>query len=119
MLGRERAENAAGQCGVERGWSSLAADITDCQRGAASAVVEVVVDVAPDGSGGDELGGDLGALEFGGTRRHEAELDLASHFEVALHALFLFVDALVEAGVGDTDGDLRGESRERALMVFV
>ena len=38
---------------------------------------------------------------MGGVRGHEAELDLAGHVEVALHALFFFVDALVEAGIGD------------------
>jgi hypothetical protein len=33
--------------------------------------------------------------------------------------LFFLVDALVEAGVSDADGDLRAEGRERALVVFV
>ena len=50
---------------------------------------------------------------------HESELDLASHLEVALHALLLLVDALIEAGVGDADGDLRGEGTEGALVVLV
>jgi len=50
---------------------------------------------------------------------HESELDLASHLEVALHALLLLVDALIEAGVGDADGDLRGEGAEGALVVLV
>ena len=86
---------------------------------AARAVVEVVVDVSADGARGDELRGDLGALEFGRTRGHEAELDLAGHLEVALHALFFLVDALVEPRVGDADGDLRAEGGERALVVIV
>ncbi len=52
-------------------------------------------------------------------RGKEAQLDLAGHVEVALHALLFFVDALVETGVGDGDGDLRGEGGEGALVVFV
>ena len=108
MLRGEGAEDAADECGVERGGRGFAADISDGDGGAAGTVVEVVEDVASDGAGGDELGGDFGALELGRARGHEAELDLAGHLEVALHALLFFVDALVEAGVGDADGDLRG-----------
>jgi len=44
---------------------------------------------------------------------------LSGHVEVALHALLFLVDALVETSVGDTDGDLRGERGEGALVVFV
>ena len=119
MLRGERAEDAADERGVEGGGRGFAADVSDGEGDAAGAVVEVVVDVAADGAGGDELGGDLGALELGRTRGHEAELDLAGHLEVALHALLFLVDALVEAGVGDADGDLRGEGGEGALVVFV
>ncbi len=119
MLRGEGAEDAADERGVEGGGSGFAADVSDGDGDAAGTVVEVVVDVASDGAGGDELGGDFGALEFGRARGHEAELDLASHLEVALHALLFLVDALVEAGVGDADGDLRGEGGEGALVVFV
>jgi hypothetical protein len=83
------------------------------------AVVEEVIDVAADGAGGVEADGDLGVGGGGGIGRHEAELDLARHFQVALHALFFLVNALVEARVGDGDGDLRGEGGEGAEMVFV
>src|SRR5271167_4376108 len=100
MLWRERAQDAADECGVECSGCCLAADVSDGEGYAAGAVVEVVVDVAPDGTCGNELGGDLGALEFRGTRRHEAQLDLAGHLEVALHALFFLVDALIEPRVG-------------------
>ena len=82
------------------------------------AVVEEVVEVAADGAGGGEAGGDCGAGGAGRVRGEEAQLDLAGHGEVALHALFFFVDALVEAGVGDGDGDLGAEGGEGALMLF-
>src|SRR5258708_1649238 len=108
MLWRERAEDAADECGVEGGGGGFAADVSDGESGATGAVVEVVEDIASDGAGGDELSGDLGALELRWPGGHEAELNLAGHLEVALHPLLLFVNALVEAGVGDADGDLRG-----------
>ncbi len=119
MLRGERAEDAADESGVESGGRGFATDVSDGQGGPADAIVEVVVDVASYGAGGDKFGGNLDTLEFGWTRGHETELDLASHLEVALHALFLFVDSLVEAGVGDADGDLRGERGQRSLMVLV
>ena len=52
-------------------------------------------------------------------RRQEAQLHRAGHVEVALHALLFVVDALVEACVGDGDGDLRGEGGEGLEVVFV
>ena len=94
-------------------------DVADGYGYSAGAVVEEVVDVAADGAGGEELGGELGAVEVGRAGRHEAKLDLASHLEVALHALLFFVDALVEPRIRDGDGDLRGEGAECALMVVV
>src|SRR5258706_7676269 len=109
MLGAERAEDAADERGVEGGGRGFAADVSDGDGGAAGGVVEVVEDIASDGAGGDELRGDLSALELRRARGHEAELTLAGHLEVALYALLFFVDALVEAGVGDADGDLRAE----------
>src|SRR5260370_40325272 len=109
MLRGEGSEDAADECGVEGCGSGFAADVSDGEGGAAGTVVEVVVDVASDGTGGDELGGDLGALELGRTGGHEAELDLPGHLEVALHALFFPVDALVEARVGESDGGRRAE----------
>src|SRR5258708_18550730 len=102
MLGGERAEDAADERGVEGGGRGFAADVSDGDGGAAGAVVEVVEDIASDGAGGDELGGDLGALELRRARGHEAELDLAGHLQVALHALLFFVDALVEPGRWDS-----------------
>src|SRR5882757_9458289 len=119
MLWGEGSEDAADERGVEGCGSGFAADVSDGEGGAAGTVVEVVVDIASDGTGGDELGGDFGALELGWTRWHEAKLDLAGHLEVALHALLFLVDALVEARVGDADGDLRGQSGEGALVVVV
>src|SRR3979490_2777255 len=107
----EGAEEAADERGVECGGRGFAADVSDGEGGAAGTVVEVVVDIASDGTGGDELGGYFGALEFRRTGGHEAELHLAGHLEVALHALLFFMDALIEAGVGDADGDLRAEGR--------
>ena len=83
------------------------------------AVVEEVVEVAADGTGGVEADGDLRVGGVGGGGGHEAELHLAGHVEVALHALFFFVDALVETGVDDGDGDLGGEGGEGAEVVFV
>jgi len=44
---------------------------------------------------------------------------LTGHLQVALHALLLLVDALVELGVGDADGDLRGQGGECALVILV
>ena len=38
-----------------------------------------------------ELGGDLGAREPRRARGHQAQLDLARHLEVALHALLFVV----------------------------
>src|SRR5882757_8605352 len=119
MLWGEGSEDAADERGVEGCGSGFAADISDGEGGAAGTVVEVVVDIASDGTGGDELGGDFGALELRWTGGHEAELDLAGHLEVALHALLFLVDALVEARVGDADGDLRGEGGEGALVIVV
>ena len=119
MLGRERAEDAADECGVEGGWCGLAADVAYGQTGATGAVVEVVVDVAADGAGGNEGGGDLGAFEYRRPGWHETELNFAGHLEVALHALLFFVNALVEAGVGDADGDLCGQRGEGALVILV
>src|ERR1700750_2659460 len=119
MLRGEGAQDAADECGVEGGGGGFAADISDGDGGAAGAVVEVVKDIASDGAGGDELGGNFGALKLGRAGGHEAELDLAGHLQVALHALFFFVDALVEARVGDADGDLGGEGGEGALVVVV
>src|SRR4030088_3311023 len=115
----EGAEDAADEGGVECGGRGFAADVSDGDGGATGTVVEVVVDIASDGAGGDALGGDFGALELRRTRGHEAELDLAGHLEVALHALLFFVDALVEARVGDADGDLGAEGGEGALVVVV
>src|ERR1700722_17827813 len=109
MLRSERSEYAAGERSVEGGGGGFAADVADGEGGAACAEVEVVVDVAPDGAGGDKFGCDLGALELRRARGHETELDLTCHLEVALHALLFLVNTLVETGVGDTDGDLRGE----------
>src|ERR1700691_5417109 len=122
MLRGQRAQNAADERGVERGRRGLAADASyggGGEGGAAGAVVEEVVDVAADGTRGEKLGCDLGVFELWRARRHEAKLNLAGHLEVALHALLFFVDALVEAGVGDADCDLRGQSGEGALVVFV
>src|SRR5438445_2330673 len=109
MLRSEGAQDSADERGVKGGGRGFAADISDGESGAAGAVVEVVEDVASDGAGGDELGGNLGALELRRAGGHEAKLDLTRHLEVALHSLFLLVNALVEARVGDADGDLRGE----------
>jgi len=123
MPGGERAEDAADERRIKGGWSGLSADISDRDGEAAGvfggAVVEEVVDVAADGAGGKEAGGDLGVGRLGWGGWKKSQLDLARHFEVALHALFLFVNALVEAGVGDGDGDLRGEGGEGALVVVV
>src|SRR3981189_3602307 len=104
MLRGQRAEDAADESSVEGGWGGFAADISDGQGGAAGTLVPVVVDVASDGAGGDELGGDLGALELRRAGGHEAELDLACHLEVALRALLVMVDALIQARVGNDDG---------------
>jgi len=119
MLWGERAEDAADKRCIESGWRGFAADIANGEADAAWTVVEVVVDIASDGASGDELGGDLGVGEFWRTRGHETELDLAGHLEVSFHTLLFLVDALVEAGVGDADGDLRREGGEGALVVFV
>src|ERR1700722_1314037 len=107
MLRGEGAENAAGERGVECGGRGFATHVSYGQSDAAGTIVEVIVDVASDGPCGNELSSNLGALKLRGARRHETELDLTGHLEVALHALLFFVDALVEAGVGDADGDLR------------
>ena len=119
VLGGEGAKDSADEGGVEGGGGGLAGDVSYGEGDAAGAVVEEVVHVSADGAGGGELGGDLGALEDGGRGRHEAELDLAGHLEVALHALFFLVNALVEAGVGDADGYLSGEGAEGLLVVLV
>ena len=106
MLRGQGAEDAADERGVEGGGGGFAADVSDGQSGAAGTVVEVVVNIASNGAGGDELGGYLSALELRRAGGHETELDLPGHLEVALHALLFFVDALIEARVGDADGDL-------------
>ena len=119
VLGGNGAEDSADEGGVESSRGGLAGDVAEGDGYATGAVVEEVVDVAADGAGGGEFGGDLGALEDGRAGRHEAELDLSGHLEVALHALLFFVDALVEAGVGDADCHLRGEGGDGLLVVFV
>src|SRR3984885_13801595 len=119
MLRREGAENAAGERGVECGGRGFAAHVSYGEGDAAGTVVEVIVDVASDRACGNELSGDLSALKLRGARGHQTELDLTGHLEIALHALLFFMDTLVEAGIGDADGDLRAESRQSALVVFV
>ena len=51
--------------------------------------------------------------------RQQAELDLAGHGDVALQLALLAADGLVEAGVLNGDGDLRGEGGEHALVVLI
>ena len=118
-MGGEGTQYAADKRGVKCSRGGLAADVSYGEGDASGSVVEKVEDVASDGAGGDEFGGDLGVFELRRARRHEAELNLTRHVEVALHALLFLVDALVEAGVGDADGDLRGESGEGSLVVLV
>ena len=51
--------------------------------------------------------------------RQQTKLHLARHGQVVLQPLLLLGDALVEAGVFDRDGNLRGECGDGALVVFV
>src|SRR6202012_4550588 len=97
----------------------FAADIPDSKCDGAGAVVEVVVDVASNGTGSNKMCGDLSALKLRRARGHESGLDLTRHLKDPLHALFFLVNALVEASVRDADGDLRGKSGESALVVLV
>ena len=68
---------------------------------------------------GEKAGGKLGVLVLRLQRGQQAQLHLARHGEVVLQALLLLGDALVEPGVFDGDGDLRGERGDGALVVFV
>src|ERR1700723_2096775 len=104
MAAGERWKYSVGERGVECGGGCFAADVADGEGGAAGAVVEVVVDVASNGSGGDELGCNLCAFELRRARGHEPELDLAGHLKIALHALLFLVNTLIETGVGDAEG---------------
>ena len=72
MLGRQRTQDAADQCGVEGGGGGFATDVSNGQGDAAGAVVEEIVYVAADGAGGEELGCDLGAFELRRAGGHEA-----------------------------------------------
>src|SRR5258708_26679532 len=99
MLRGKGAKDAADEGGIEGGGSCFAADVSDGDGGAAGAVVEVVEDIASDGAGGDEPGGDFGALELRRAGGHEAELDLAGPLEGALPTLLFCVAASLEAWV--------------------
>ena len=59
---RERTEDSAGECCVECGGGCFAADVSYSEGYASGTVVEIVVDVATDGPGGDELRGYFGAF---------------------------------------------------------
>ena len=83
------------------------------------AVLEEVVEVAADGAGGKEAHGHLGVGVLRRRGRQQAQLHLAGHGNVFLELPLLALDGLVEAGVLDGDGDLRGEGGEHALVLFV
>ena len=62
MLRCQRAENSTDQRSIERGRSSLAADVAYGESYASRAIVEEVVEISADRSGRQEAGRDLGAL---------------------------------------------------------
>src|SRR5258708_27324766 len=107
MLRSERAENSAYQCRVECSRRRLPADVSYGKSRSAWTVVQEIVDIAPDRAGCKKLRRDLCAFKLGWPGGHQAKLDLSRHLQIALHALLLLVDALVQPRIGNRDGDLR------------
>jgi hypothetical protein len=112
------AHDAADQGGEEGGRGGFAADVAEDDGGAVGAVVDEVVEVAADGAGGKKADGHLGMGMLGavgaaggagprGPWRCRAPVGL------------LAADGLVEAGIFNGDGDLRGEGGEHALVLFI
>ena len=71
-------------------------------------VFEEVVEISADCAGRQKADRKFSVLVHGRSGGQQAELHFASHGNVALELLLLAFHGLVEPGVFDGDGDLRG-----------
>ncbi len=82
-------------------------------------IVQKVVQVAADRARRPKAARDLGIRRRRRHRRQQPQLHLPCHLQIALHPLLFLVDALVQIGIRNRDGDLRGQRGQRALVILV
>ncbi len=116
---RRRAHDAACQGSKQRRRSRLAAHVAQHDGRPAGAVVKKVVEVAADGACRQKPHCHVGIGQHRRRRRQQPQLHLAGHGDVALQLPFLGAHGLVEPRVLDSDGYLRRQRRQHALVLFV
>ncbi len=79
FLLRGGAHDAADECGEERGWRGLPADVAENDGGLVGRVFEKVVEIAADGAGGKKADGEFGVFVHRRRGGQQAELDFARH----------------------------------------
>src|SRR6202035_453962 len=119
LLRCERTHDTAYQRGIQRRRSRLAADVAKCECPSAVTVIEEVIDVAADGAGRQKLRCELRILWLWQNLWQQAELHLTRHRKIALKPLLFLLQSLIEAGILDSDGDLRSQRSYRRDVVFV
>ena len=115
---RERAQQAGDHRSVECGGGSFTAGITEGKHAVVAGVIEEVIDVTRDLAGGASLERNFQVRNHWGFARLQHLLQTARGAQILLHALLTLGEFFIEARVEDGHGDLRGEQREEAGMLF-
>src|SRR5580704_760976 len=116
MILGEFAKRANGERGVERGGSSFAGYVGECEGAAACAVRHEVVEVTGQLTGGNVCDSEIETGDFAFAFGQKLALNFAGGVEVALEAFFGIFGLCVEAGIFESDGDIGTENVEKALV---
>src|SRR2546427_2284882 len=110
LLLEETSQDADGDGPIESSGSSLSADVAQSHAELLRAIAQEVVEVAADFARGEVASGDVEAIVVGRNRPQQGGLDALGGLQVALHAGLVAGHVLVEAGVFERNGQVRGEN---------